>query len=157
MALTRIEPIMQSLQDWVQADLDAKGYSGVYEMKDSFPRDNANPLKKTIIVLTNITAFPVRDRELGGPLVQENMSFSFDVFGATEKLGLNIRRQVEELLKNGKLLPLKDFSTASAAVVDKVIIGDVFGNRLTFADPRPWQQHWHSVNFDIEDWYNITF
>ena len=109
MALTRIEPIQQSMQDWAREYLDDLGYASSYEMRDSYPYDLSNPLEKTLVVLTKTVSFPITYHEVGGPLVSEEHNFAFDVLGASEKLGANIARHIEERFKTGSFLPGKDF------------------------------------------------
>ena len=45
----------------------------------------------------------------------------------------------------------------SAAVADKVEVEDVFGGRMNFSNPRPWQQHWYTVTIAIIEDYNVSF
>jgi len=89
--------------------------------------------------------------------VWKERGFTFDVLGATEKLGMNISSHIEERFESGSRLPVKDFSTPTPTVVERLWIEDVFTNRLNFSDPRPWQRFWYSVNVAVIDEFNMTF
>lgn len=157
MALSRTEVILQSLQSWLVSHLAAQGYTGLYEMTDTYPQGINTPLDKTIVVVTAENDLPNTPGEIGGPLFYQDRVYAVDVLGSTEKLGQNIAGQIAEKLSNQDRLPMYDFSSGSAVLAQNLFVASANTLRLRFSNPRPWQRFWYQVTTRIEDEYNVTY
>ena len=155
--LSREAKIMQSVQDWVNDALASAGYSGLYEMTDTHPQLLKNPLDVSIISLTKSSSTPTIAHEIGGPYVLEELNFAFDVVGRTEKLAHGLSRVIEDKMKNCDTLPMKDYDSVLAPVVQRLLIISSTGIRMRIADPAPWQRFWYRVSFRVQDEYNVTY
>jgi hypothetical protein len=156
--LSRADNILQSLQDYVAAFLDANGFAGKYVFEDEYPSDRQTPLRSNIVVMSHDSSFGAENVELGGPLTEEPMTFLVDVLGKSARYGQNIASLIKQKLESGEPIPVQDYSTASASTVDYIpYVDSALHQRIRFQDPAPWQQFWNTVAFTIRYEYNREY
>lgn len=153
--LHRVDIIVQSTQELIKAVLDADGLLGQYEMVDAYPANSADPLSKSMIVVSLSENDPARSLELGGPLVGVRRKMMIDVLAPSEAAAVNIVGYLTGVVFGmGTRVPFLDFGVRPPVVVDSIAVDNVVSNRNFFSNPRPWQEHWHSVLVSLEDEFN---
>lgn len=148
MALTTLEPIMQTVQNHVTDYLLARGYAGSFTMVEAYPDEVVMPTS-TMIVVSMADQSDRDEIELGGGLVDEEFTFTFDVLGMgdnAESKASNIARQIKEGLPKHRWLPILNFAVSPPAPSGEYVeVRSCTAARIFFQNAKVWQEHWHSV------------
>jgi hypothetical protein len=151
-ALTTIEPIMQTVQDTVRASLISLGYGSAFQMVEAYPSEEMQPTR-TMIVVSMADQSDLDELELGGGLVDEEFTFTFDVLGFgidAEGKALNIARQIKETFPKHRWIEITDFTASPpAGSGDFMEVRSCTAARIYFANAQVWQEHWHTVTVII--------
>lgn len=162
--VTREDQVEQSVQDYLRAGLEARGYMNapnpVVKMRDAFPTPNerAEPLKTNVVAVGFNFDDGGRFVELGSDLTRRIYSIEFWTFGRTNGDGRNVAHTVRAIIEDadGGLIPLKDVGTDGQPVIDKLQIDDerrAAVARQIASEPRPWDLYVYTTTVRLIDWY----
>lgn len=104
------------------------------------------------------------EAEMGSNLTNDTHTVYLDFYGENEAIARHLTGDLAAALR-GKLpsigrasmtLPIFDFRTNPATVLTVAAVENVVTDRA-HNFPNPWQQHWHSVRFDLIDTYGDEY
>ncbi len=146
MALTLLEPVTQTIQNAVRARLISLGYAGAFRITEAYPDDAVLPTSTMIVV--SVADQGDRDEiELGGGLVEEELTYTLDVLGFgsnAEAVASNVARQIKELFPRYSWVSLAPFIAG-----DHMEVRSCIATRLNFQNAKVWQEHWHSITLVV--------
>lgn len=153
MALTQLEPIMQTLQNEASDWLIAKGNASQFQMVEAYPDELVSQPTSTMIVVASVDQDDQEELELGGGLVREEFTFTFDVLGFGENAeakALNIARHIKERFPRHSWVSITDFTQSPVVPSgEHVEVISCTYARLFFQNAKAWQEHWHSITLIV--------
>lgn len=160
MALTQLEPIMQTLQTEVREWLVSKGMASSFTMREAYPDEDMPQPTSTMIVVASVDQDDQEELELGGGLVAEEFTFTFDCLGFGlngEAKAANVARHIKERFPRYSWVAITDFTVdPPAPSADHVEVVSCTYSRMFFQNAKTWQEHWHSVTLIVRHVYVPT-
>lgn len=156
--LTREDCIEQSIQDFVRAGLDSRGYTD-YELREGFPYDQADQkaLDHNLVALGFNFDDGGEAAECGSSLIFKRHTIEVWIFGKSLTWGRNLSHIITAILETEtSTLPLYDYSTNSKPEMDRLVVDNVRAERQIHPDPAPWQQFVWTVTVRVEDTYSAA-
>jgi hypothetical protein len=160
MAITREDQIEQSVYDFLEFSLRAKGYTEAKVMlREAFP--TVNERSQALPVTTIAIGFNFddggRQAEIGSDLIQRVYTIEFWVFGTTPTLGRNVAHMVRAIFEENYLVPIKDIGISGQPVIDQLPLLDERGvqvERQIAPDPHAWDTNVWTTTTRFEDYYS---
>ena len=147
---------MQSSQEWIGDYLESlPGYSGNFVLKDSWDSEIRDPMDQNYISIDLLETIPIQEGEVGGPLVIERYIMAFDIYAKNRRWGQNLSSLIDSKLKSGDRLFVNDYS--SNPPTNSVFNCRIATSTMTHmkkVNPDPWEKHFYSVVFSVEDIHN---
>jgi len=160
MAITREDQIEQSVYDFLEGHLRAKGYTEQkVKLREAFPtlNERSAPLTVTTIAVGFNFDDGGKQAEIGSDLIQRVYTIEFWVFGTTPTLGRNVAHMVRAIFEENYLVPLKDIGVSGQPVIDQLALLDERGvqvERQIASEPRAWDQNVWTTTTKFEDYYS---
>lgn len=165
--ISREDIVVQSVQDFIRDELDARGYTAdKLEVLDAYDTTEFDgPLDKQYVALGFGFDDGGRQAELGSDLRTRTYNIEFYTFATDAQWGRNIASLIRDLIDaQERGIPLKDYNQAAgdpdnAPVVDYLQMAeDAAGRgaraeRVTVVDPKPYQQFAWLTQVRVSDTY----
>lgn len=166
--------VTQSVQDYVEAGLIARGYPLQRDLGAIAIAEGATYDAATRVVLMD--SFPFgrfegaldlnyvaagfnfddggNQAELGSSLKNRQYTIEHFCFGKTATWAENLASAIVSVIDSDAVIPLKDIG-GTGAVIDALIIepGGAAARRVTVREPRPWEENISLVQVKVLDEY----
>lgn len=152
----RDRAIMESLLREVEAELTTRGWFGAgrahspITLIQGFPDEKEQVAPNTIAISGGDgKGFP---QEMGSKHEIWRSWFYFDMFSDSESVAIDVMGDIYAFLKENDVIAVRDYSQAGAPVDFTVWIDNTtVSNRRPDRPTNPWQRHWRTVDFVLED------
>jgi len=145
--------VYESIWEHINAELTAKDWFALDDTHTpitvtySFP-DDEEPVEYNTLALTT----GMQDSEyveMGSLDYEKNVIYYIDFYAESDSLGMHLIGDLEHFLKKTPAMDVYDYENAKA-VIASAQVGGVFTRRPVRVT-QPWQKHWYTLSFDIED------
>lgn len=154
--ISREDQIEQSVQQYVQGELVAKGYGpGVVKFVDSFPYQQDNSQSNISLIATGFNFDDGGEMaELGSTLRRRVVTIQFFIFGSTLTFARNLASLCKYACERDGVIPLLDIGTAGQPVIDSLYVEHASQERQIVPDAEPFQENIYTVHLKILDEYD---
>jgi len=156
--ISREDLIAQSVYDFVEEHLRARGYSERrVEMLESFPytRQEAQ-LDHSLLAAGFDFDDQGQSAEMGSDLKIRVYTIQFVIFGPNNTEARNVANVVKFIVDGANAeggIPLRNYGVEGAPELDRLLVDGVMADRQIIADPEPWQENVWLTTAKIEDTY----
>lgn len=153
--IERGDKARQSIQDYLRAQLLAKGYSAAeVVLVDSFPYDQ---FKGSLTVNYIAGGFGFDDggkaAEIGSDFTQRIYLMEFFVLGVSSTYAANLASTIKAVFEPQALVPLRDIGNTGELTGETMLVESSRSQLLAVRDPRPWEYFVHQAQVRLRDDY----
>lgn len=152
--VTREQLIEQSVNAYVQAGLDTRGYpTNTYKLVESYPY-GLQTLDDNLIAAGFTFDDGGKAFEIGSNMKERKYTVEYFVFAKTATWGQSLSNAIKFSIEQDLVIPLLDITQPQPwPQIDILYVDNVHARREVITDPEPWQEFTYYVSTTLTDYY----